>query len=86
MQTILTHAKGVVIIFAIHSNAKSTAWHDVITNRRGKTLEEFLQSRQLHIAKEGSCCTMFRTCRGDSNIDLTVLNNRAIDFISDWAV
>ena len=40
----------------------------------------------MHIANEDSCCTTFRTCRGASNIDLTVLNNQAIDFISDWAV
>ena len=32
IQTILTHAKGVGIIFAIDSNARSTSWHDVLTN------------------------------------------------------
>ena len=85
MQAILTHAEGVGIIFAIDNNARSTSWHDVLTNRKGKTLEEFILSRQLHIANEESCCTTFRTCRGASNIDLTVINNQAID-ISDWAV
>ena len=73
-------------IFAIDSNARSTSWHDMLTKKRGKTLEEFLLSRQLHIANEESCCTTFRTCRGASNIDLTIINNQAIDFISDWAV
>jgi hypothetical protein len=86
MQAILMHAKGVRIIFSIDSNARSTTWHDMLTNKRGKTLEEFLISRQVHIANKDSCCTTFRTCRGASNIDLTVLNNQAIDFISDWAV
>jgi len=86
MQAILTHAKGVGIIFSIDSNTRSTTWHDMLTNKRGKTLEEFLISRQLHLANEDSCCTTFRTCHGASNINLTVLNNQAIDFISDWAV
>jgi len=39
------HAKGVGIIFSIDSNARSTTWHDMLTNKRGKTLEEFLISR-----------------------------------------
>ena len=68
MQAILKHGKGVGIIFAIDNYAKSTSWNDVLTNRRGKTLEEFLLSRQLHMAKEGSCCTTFRTCRGANNL------------------
>jgi alkylated DNA nucleotide flippase Atl1 len=86
MQAILTHAKGVGTIFGIDSNARSTSWHDVLTKKRGKSLEEFLLSRQLHITNEESCCTTFRTCRGASNTDLTIINNQAIDFISDWAV
>jgi len=39
IQTILTHAKGVGIIFAIDSNARSTSWHDFLTKNRGKKLE-----------------------------------------------
>jgi len=85
MQAILAHAKGERIIFAIDSNARSTSWLDVLTNKRRKTLEKFLISRRLHIANEDSSCTTFGTCRGASNIDLTVLN-QAIDFISGSAV
>ena len=33
MQEILTHAKGTGTIFAIDSNARSTSWHDVLTNK-----------------------------------------------------
>ena len=40
MQTVIMHAKGVGIIFALDSNARSTSWHDVLTNNRGKKLEE----------------------------------------------
>ena len=55
MQEILAHTEGVGTIFAIDSNARSTSWHDVITNKRGKTMEEFLTSRQLYTANEESC-------------------------------
>ena len=47
MQEILTHSEGVGTIFAIDSNARSTSWNDVLTNKQGKTMEEFLISRQL---------------------------------------
>jgi hypothetical protein len=86
MEATLTHAKGVGIIFAIDSNSRSTSWHDVLTNKRGRILEEFLLCKQLHIVNEESCCTTFRTSRGASNIDLTVLNNQALDVISDWGI
>ena len=54
IQEILTHAKGTGTIFVIDSNARSKTWHDVLTNKRGKALEEFLISRQLYIANEES--------------------------------
>ena len=46
-------------------------------------------SKQMHIVNEESCGTAFRTSRSASNIDLTVLDNQAIDviidgIISDW--
>jgi hypothetical protein len=41
MQAILMHAKGVGAVFAIDSNARSTSWHDVLDNKRGKIMEEF---------------------------------------------
>jgi len=42
MHAIIMHANGVGIVFAVDSNARSTSWHDVLTNKRGKTMEEFL--------------------------------------------
>lgn len=54
MQAVMTHVKGKGIVFAIDSNARSTSWHDVLTNNRGKTMDEFLISKHLHIANEES--------------------------------
>jgi len=85
MEATLTHAEGTGIIFAIDSNSRSTSWHDVLTNKRGKIMEEFLVCKQLHIVNE-KCCTTFWTSRGASNIDLTVTNNQALDVISDWVI
>jgi len=86
IQAILTYVKGVGIILAIESNARSTSWHDVRTNNRGKKLEEFIISKQLHIANEESSSYTFQTERGASNIDLTVTNNQAIDYVTDWTI
>ena len=86
MQEILTHAKGAGTIFAIDINARSTSWHDVLTNKRGRALEEFLMIRQLYTANEESCYKTFQSRRRASNIDLTILNNQAIEIISDWTI
>jgi ribonuclease HI len=86
MQAILIHAKGVGAIFAIDSNARSTSWHDVLNNKRGKVMEEFLISKQLHIANEESDHKTFQNSRGASNIDLTILNNQAIGLIQGWTI
>ena len=86
MQAIIMHANGVGIVFAVDSNARSTSLHDVLTNKRGKEMEEFFISRQQYIAKEESCRTTFWTSRGFSNIDLSILNNQAIGLKSGWAI
>jgi len=86
MQAIITYAKEMGIVLAIDSNARSTTWHDILTNKRGKVMEEFLISRHLHIANEESHCTTFQTCRGASNIDLTVINNTALKILQDWNI
>jgi len=86
MKAVTAHAKGTGIVFAIDSNARSTTWHDVLTNKGGKKMEEFLISDQLHIANIESSYTTSQTCRGASNIDLTILNNTAIKYLQDWAV
>ena len=74
MQAILMHANAVGIVFAVDSNARSTSWHDVLTKKRGKTMEEFIISKQLHTANEENSHTTFWTSRGARNIDLTILN------------
>jgi len=86
MQAIIAHANDLGIVFAVDSNARFTSWHDVLTNKRGKAMEEFLISRQLYVANEETWHTTFWTSRGASNIDLTILNNQVIGLTSGWAI
>jgi len=68
------------------SNSRSTTWHDVLTNFRGKVLEEFFASNQLRVINEDSNKTTFQSSRGSSNIDLTIVKNQMLAFIEDWAI
>ena len=86
MHAVLKHANGSGTIISIDSKAISTTWHDVMTNKRGKNLEEFLIGNRLHIANEESCNTTFQSTRGSSNIYLTIFNNTAIKYLQDRAV
>ena len=74
------------ILIAMDSNARSQAWHDKQTNKRGRTLEEYLVSRDLNIMNEESEHTTYRTRRGRSNIDLTITNNQLLKNLTDWEI
>jgi hypothetical protein len=71
---ILQYNNGSGFIIAMDSNSISTGWYDNKTNARGKTLEEYLIIRDLHIMNEESERTTFQSRRGRSNIDLTIVN------------
>jgi hypothetical protein len=68
------------------SNCRSSSWHDIITNERGRILEEFLLSQQLYILNEESHQTTFRSTRGASNIDITITNGRLLRTVTDWKI
>jgi hypothetical protein len=82
----MQHAKGTSTILAIDSNATST-WHNHhLTNHRGRIIEEFLVSVQLHIMNEDSNLTTYLSSCGCSNIDLTVTNNSILRAVEEWEV
>jgi hypothetical protein len=66
VDAILQHAKRVGAIIAMGSNARSS-WHDKTTNNRGKYLEDYIISKQLHIMNEPSANTTFESRIGKSN-------------------
>jgi hypothetical protein len=79
-------SKDIGVLIAMDSNSKSKAWHDNHTNPRGKTLEEYLLSSNIHIMNEESEQTTFQSRRGRSNIDLTKVNNRILKNFNDWKI
>ena len=82
----IQYSKGSGILIAMDSKSRSMVWHDYKTNATGKTLEEYLISRDLNIMKEESELTTFHSHRGSSNIDLTIVNNRLIQNFYDWEI
>jgi hypothetical protein len=86
LENILEFTEGGKLIIAIDSNARSTTCHDVTINNRGKMLEEFVASYQLHIINEDSPRKTFQSSRGSSNIDLTIVNNQMLPDIKNWEI
>jgi ribonuclease HI len=86
MEAITQYSEGAGLLIAIDSNSRSSTWHDFRTNRRGKMLEEFIHSQQLYIINEESPQTTFRSTRGSSNIDITVVNRRLLSTVTDWEI
>jgi len=86
VEKIIKFTKEAKRIVTMDSNSRSTIWHDVLTNSGGKLLEEFFASNQLHIINEDSTRTTFRSSKGSSNIDLTIVNNHVLEAIKDWEI
>ena len=82
----IRYAKGTAVLFAMDSNARSTLWHDRLTNTRGRILEEFLTSKQLYIANIDSDNTTFRNSLGTSNIDLTIISTHLLNNVKGWTI
>jgi len=84
MDNILQFTAGSALLTAVDSNARSTSWHDAITNSRGRQMEDYLSTNHLHILNEESDNTTFENRRGKSNIDLTIVNNAMLSRVSQW--
>jgi hypothetical protein len=80
----LTKKRGIVI--AVDSNLRSAAWHDIKTNKRGKILEEYMISNDLYVMNESSDRTTFYNTRGQSNVDLTIVNKPLLKAIGEWDI
>ena len=85
IEAIIQHAEGAGILLAMDSNSRSTTWHDTQTNTRGRLLEEFLSSNQLHILND-SDYTTFSSNRDSSNIDLTIVNTQLFRNVNEWEI
>jgi hypothetical protein len=84
IENILQFAKGRGLLVAMDSNARSKTWHDVLTNKRGRVLEEFVISNRIHIVNKDSKLTTFESNRGTSNVDLTIADNKMETLLNKW--
>jgi hypothetical protein len=56
----IQHAKGAGVLIAMDSNSRSTLWHDSLTIKKVRILEEFIICKQLYIMNEESVNTTFQ--------------------------
>jgi hypothetical protein len=85
IENILQLTRGVGLILAINSNARSKLWSDKCTNTRGRALEELIISRDLLIINEESDIPTFETITGHSWIDLTIFNKILAQNTRGWS-
>jgi hypothetical protein len=86
IEAVLQHANGAEVLLAINGNARSASWHDSTTNARGRTLDEYLMSKQLYILNEESLNSTFRNRRGVSNIGLKIITNQLLRTVAQWEI
>lgn len=67
MDELLQFVKDGRILIDADSHSRSKMWHNVKTTSRGRKLEEYLASKQLHIINEKSDGFTFHKSRGLSN-------------------
>ena len=84
MKKIINFAKGKGLILSIDSNSRSKLWYDILTNQRGKPLEEFIITSGLILMNEERGIPTFETRRGRSWMDLTVCNSNIAKSTSEW--
>ena len=85
-ESIILPAKGAGVLMPMDSNSRSASWRDTLTNRRGRTSEEFLMSKLLHILNEESDYTTFRSRQRTSNIDITVNSNQLLSEVLECEI
>ncbi|MCL2611437.1 MAG: hypothetical protein FWE02_07175 [Defluviitaleaceae bacterium] len=71
------------MLIAADSNARSKTWYDIVTNQRGKTLEEFLTICNLNILNRRTE-PPFKKTSGSSYVYLTIVNNQLLRRVTVW--
>jgi hypothetical protein len=84
LENILQYTMGEGLLLAMDSNARSKLWHDKQTNARGRTLEEYIIAKDLHIINAETGVPTFETIRGRSWIDLTLANDKLSRNTEKW--
>ena len=61
MENMLQYTTGEGLLLAMDSNARSKLWYDKQTNARGRTLEEYVIAKDLHIINMDTGIPTFET-------------------------
>lgn len=88
IEHVLKYFHDSIIVIGLDSNARSKYWFDKQTNKRGKILETFIVDNDLCLINTNSELTTFEGARGNSNIDLTLVNVKATrcGLIRNWTI
>ena len=74
-------------ILTLDSNARSTWWHDSITEPKGATMEEAITALNLSIMNEPhNPPTYVGRAGAESRVDLTLTNVKAAGLVKEWKV
>jgi len=84
IEEILTFTEGEKLIIATDRKSRYIVWHDTTTKNRGRQMEDFLASNQLHVLNEERKLTTFQNSIGEGNIDLNIANNKMLANIQKW--
>lgn len=84
IDAMLSFSEGTDLLIAMDSNARSSMWHDTITNNRGRDLEDYLSAHGLFVMNENRDITTFENSRGRSNVDLTIITGHLMPMLHQW--
>lgn len=85
LDRIVRKLRGNQIIITGDFNARSTVWHDRITDDNGKEVEDFVVRNNLYIINEENNPATY-SHNGESNIDLTIATRGIMNKIRNWRV
>jgi len=86
IQNSLNTLKPKNLIIAMDSNAHSRVWFNDRDDERGNILNDFIAQNNLLILNNNETIPSYHTTRGESFIDITLININSAPLVKDWAV
>jgi hypothetical protein len=86
LREVITTFRNHKIVIGMDANSKNEIWFSKRTDDRGLLLEELIAEKDLYILNEPGEPPTFAGPHGESNIDLTIANAKALGEVSSWHV
>lgn len=77
--------RGKTILIAAGVNSKSPLWDSPISDNNGEIVEPFIAKHNLHVLNNSTIST-FSSARGESHIDVTLVTDNLLAYITSWNV